>query len=131
MQSMNTCLFSGNLGADAELRTTRKGTAVLAFRLAVTESWFDETKNARGERVSWLDFVLFGPRAEGLAKYLTKGTRATVTAEAYVETWEDSHGQKRSAVKFRVNEIEWRTKQPHESAPTAPAADDFHRPEGM
>jgi single-strand DNA-binding protein len=49
---------------------------------------------ARGEKVSqWVDFAMFGKRAESLAQYMTKGKQVVVSASApRVETFQKRDG---------------------------------------
>lgn len=64
------------LGRDAELKQTPAGMAVLSF-----SGVYD--MQARGEKVSqWVDFAMFGKRAESLAQYMTKGKQVVVSASA-------------------------------------------------
>ncbi len=62
------------LGRDAELKHTPAGMSVLSF-----SGVYD--MQARGEKVSqWVDFAMFGKRAESLAQYMTKGKQVVVSA---------------------------------------------------
>ena len=64
------------LGRDAELKHTPAGMSVLSF-----SGVYD--MQARGEKVSqWVDFAMFGKRAESLAQYMTKGKQVVVSASA-------------------------------------------------
>ena len=64
------------LGRDAELKQTPAGMSVLSF-----SGVYD--MQARGEKVSqWVDFAMFGKRAELLAQYMTKGKQVVVSASA-------------------------------------------------
>lgn len=74
---LNKVMLLGNLGADPELRSTAGGTAVLKLRIATTESYLDAHRE-RKERTEWHNVVIWGKRAEGLAKILAKGTRIFV-----------------------------------------------------
>ena len=57
--SLNTLALSGNLGADAELRCTKGGSAVLTFSLAVTER-MPNGDGTWGDRTGWVDCTMFG-----------------------------------------------------------------------
>jgi len=61
-------IITGNLGADAELRSTSGG-AVCNFRVAA--------KDHKGE-TAWFRCALWGKRGESAAKYMTKGSTVTV-----------------------------------------------------
>lgn len=73
---MQILMIAGNIGKDAELRTTQKGDKVAGFSVAV-----DNGKDANGNRrdSTWYDCSLWGKRGEALCQYLTKGSKVTVT----------------------------------------------------
>lgn len=75
------------LGRDAELKQTPAGMSVLSF-----SGVYD--MQARGEKVSqWVEFAMFGKRAEAIAQYMTKGKQVVVSASApRVETFQKRDG---------------------------------------
>lgn len=75
---MNRVHLLGNLGADPELRMTAGGQAVLKFTLATSESWKDKQTGQKKEETQWHRCIIWGPRGEGLAKHLTKGSKVVV-----------------------------------------------------
>lgn len=96
--SINQVSVSGNLGADAELRSTRGGTPVLTFALAVNER-VKQADGTWGDRASWIDCVLFGARAQALADWLRKGNKVAVQGRLRTSTWErDGVSHKRTEV---------------------------------
>ena len=74
------------LGRDAELKQTPSG-SLLSF-----SGVYD--MRVRGEKVSqWVEFAMFGKRAESLAQYMTKGKQVVVSASApRVETFQKRDG---------------------------------------
>jgi single-strand DNA-binding protein len=86
-QGLNKVTLFGNLGADPELRMTNTGLAVLSFRLATTEVYFDKNQEKQ-ERTEWHNIVLFGARAEALAKLLSKGSRVLVEGRLQTSSYE-------------------------------------------
>lgn len=62
----------GNIGRDPELKYGQSGTAVLNFSLACTEKFFDKNREQK-EKTEWVNCVVFGKQAEGLANHLKKG----------------------------------------------------------
>jgi len=90
----NRVMILGNLGADPELRTTSGGTAVLKMRVATTESYLDAQRQ-RQERTEWHNVVIWGKRAEGLARVLAKGNRIFVEGSLRTSSYEDREGVKR------------------------------------
>lgn len=96
--SLNQVSVSGNLGADAELRSTRGGTPVLTFALAVNER-VKQADGTWGDKASWIDCVLFGMRAQALADWLRKGSKVAVQGRLRTSTWErDGVSHKRTEV---------------------------------
>lgn len=93
-EGLNRALLMGNLGADPELRMTNGGNAVLKIRLATSERYLDKDRN-RQERTEWHSCIVWGKRAEALAKILTKGSRIFVEGSLRTTSWEDKDGNKR------------------------------------
>jgi single-strand DNA-binding protein len=71
-EGMNRVMLLGNLGADPELRYTPAGQAVLNIRLATNETFLDRNK-VHQSRTEWHSVVVWGARAEALARILGKG----------------------------------------------------------
>ena len=116
---MNKVILIGNLGADAQARQTQTGTYVLNVRLAtnerrkVSEEWQDHTE--------WHDVVIFGKRAEGLAKFLYKGMKIGVEGRLQTDTWEDQQtGVKRWRTQVIADDIELLSSRDQQQAPLAP-----------
>ena len=100
---LNTVTLVGRLTKDVELKRTNSGTSIAEMSLA------SNYRTKRGDNwedaVSYFDCTLMGKRAEGLAKYLTKGSRIGVTGELRQDRWEKD-GQKRSKVKVQVRDVQ-------------------------
>jgi single-strand DNA-binding protein len=93
-EGLNRVMLLGNLGADPELRMTSGGQAVLKLRLATSETYLDKNRQ-RQEKTEWHNVVIWGKRAEALAKILTKGTRIFVEGGLRTSSYEDRDGNKR------------------------------------
>ena len=113
--SINHVAISGNLGRDAELRSTRSGMAILNFGVAVNERKRNNQTGDWEDYTNWIDCVLFGTRAEKIANYLTKGTKVAVEGKLRWSQWERD-GQKRSKIEVAVDEIEFMTNRGNNSA---------------
>ena len=100
---LNKVMLLGNLGQDPELKTIAGGQAVLNLRLATTESYLDRN-NARQERTDWHTVVVWGKRAEALAKILTKGSQIFVEGRIQTRSYE-KNGEKRYATDIVANNI--------------------------
>jgi len=100
---LNRVHLIGNLGADPDLKMTSGGQAVLKLRMATAETYFDRNKTKQ-ERTEWHSVVIWGKRAEGLAKFLAKGAKIYVEGRLQTQSWEDKQsGQKK--FKTEVNAI--------------------------
>lgn len=93
-EGLNRVMLLGNLGADPELRMTGGGQGVLKLRLATSEKYLDKDRQ-RQERTEWHSVVVWGKRAEALAKILSKGSRIFVEGSLRTTSWEDRDGNKR------------------------------------
>jgi single-strand DNA-binding protein len=91
---LNRVLLLGNVGMDPELRMTTNGQAVLKLRLATSETYLDRNR-ARQERTEWHNVVVWGKRAEALAKFLSKGSRLFVEGSLRTSSYDDREGNKR------------------------------------
>lgn len=107
MSSINKVFISGNLAQDSELKSTSVGTPILTFSVAVntrrknreTEQWDDFT--------TYVDCKMFGSRAEKIAQYLNKGTKAMVEGHLDKHSWTGSDGVKRSKMEVVVDDIDF------------------------
>jgi single-strand DNA-binding protein len=100
---LNKVMLLGNLGQDPELKTIAGGQAVLNLRLATTESYLDRN-NTRQERTDWHTVVVWGKRAEALAKILGKGSQIFVEGRIQTRSYE-KNGEKRYATDIVANNI--------------------------
>jgi single-strand DNA-binding protein len=100
---LNKVQLIGRLGADPELRFSQNGGAVLNMRMATSESWLKDGE--KQERTEWHWLVMFGKRAEGVSKHLTKGSQLYVEGRLQTRQWEDKDGNKRFTTEVVVNEL--------------------------
>ncbi len=100
---LNRVILGGFLGADAELRWTPSGQAVLHFRMAINESWLDKDKVKR-ERVEWVGCYLWGKRGEALAPYLLKGQMVFIEGALRTRSW-DKDGTKMYRTDVEVRNV--------------------------
>ena len=119
---MNRVILLGNLGADPELRHTTSGGAVLSLRLATNESWMDRNREPQ-ERTEWHTVVIWGTRAEGLARVLTKGSGVLVEGTLRTSSYEKD-GQKRYRTEVHAREICFTGKRGTPGGPPAAGDED-------
>ena len=72
---MKTISIAGNIGKDAQTRTTQTGDSVTSWTVAV------EDRQGKEKATIWFDCSLWGKRGEALAQYLTKGGKVAVSGE--------------------------------------------------
>lgn len=140
-RSLNQVTLMGNLTRDPELRQTPTGQNVTSFSLALNRSY----KDAGGEWkevTDFVDIVCWGPLAERVAQYLSKGRRCLVQGRLQSRNWEQD-GAKRSKVEVLANDVTFldsrgenssddsgsipeapETNKPKTSAPSKKAKDD-------
>lgn len=102
-RSLNQVTLMGNLTRDPELRQTPNGQNVTSFSLALNRAY----KDAGGEWqevTDYIDIVCWGPLAERVAQYLSKGRRCLVQGRLQSRSWEQD-GAKRSKVEVLANDV--------------------------
>jgi len=104
VSGLNKVMLIGNLGADPELKYTSGGQSVLKMRLATSEKWKDKDGQMQ-ERTEWHSVVLWGKRAEALAKFLVKGKTIYVEGRIQTRQYEDKDGVKKYATDINANEV--------------------------
>ncbi len=104
--SINRVNITGNLTRDPELRATSGGTQVLHLGVAVNDRRRNPQTGNWEDYPNFIDCVMFGTRAEAIARYLSKGTKVAIEGRLRYSSWERD-GQKRSKIEVVVDEIEF------------------------
>ena len=102
-RSLNQVTLMGNLTRDPELRQTPTGQNVTSFSLALNRSYKDQSGEWK-EVTDYIDIVCWGPLAERVAQYLSKGRRCLVQGRLQSRSWEQD-GNKRSKVEVLANDV--------------------------
>lgn len=133
-RSLNQVTLMGNLTRDPELRQTPTGQNVTSFSLALNRSYKDASGEWQ-EATDYIDIVCWGPLAERVAQYLSKGRRCLVQGRLQSRSWEQD-GNKRSKVEVLANDVTFLDSRGDDaggssagsssgsSADSAPASDD-------
>lgn len=101
---MNKVILSGRVTRDAELGyIPNVGVPKLSFSLAVERNY---QKDKNNKKVDFINFELFGKRAENLCQYVTKGKQILVEGELNIDNYEKD-GEKRSFTKVKVDRLEF------------------------
>lgn len=90
----NQVTLIGNLGADPEVRRTNSGDPIANLRVATTERWKNQS-GERQERTEWHTVSVFGPLAEIVERYLSKGSKVHVSGQLRTRKWQDRDGNDR------------------------------------
>src|SRR5947207_37250 len=102
-RSFNQVILMGNLTRDPELRQTPNGQSVCSFSLALNRSYKGSDGNWQ-EATDYVDIVCWGPLAERVAQYVTKGRPVLAHGRLQSRSWEQE-GQKRSKVEVVAQDV--------------------------
>src|SRR6185312_9976687 len=102
-RSLNQVTLMGNLTRDPELRQTPTGQNVTSFSLALNRAYKDSSGEWQ-EATDYIDIVCWGPLAERVSQYLSKGRRCLVQGRLQSRSWEQD-GAKRSKVEVLANDV--------------------------
>lgn len=128
--SINRVFVTGNLTRDAELRDTQGGTSYLRMGVAVNDRCKNPQTGKWEDVPNFVDCVMFGTRAEAIARYLTKGTKVAVDGSLRYSSWERD-GQRRSKLEVAVRDVEFMSRQQQAQQPApqqAPAQLPYQAP---
>ena len=106
MASLNRVLLIGNLTRDPALRTMSNGRPVCNFGIALNRNYKDSEGN-RKEETTFVDIECFGPRAEAVGRFFSKGRSIFVEGRLKLDQWESKVGEKRSALKVVLDNFEF------------------------
>ena len=95
---LNSCILTGNLGADPEVFYTSEGEPIATFNLA-----FQSSKKKTG----WIKVTCFRRLAEVAEKYLHKGARIGIVGTLDQQKWETDEGVPRSSFQLIANSLEF------------------------
>jgi len=101
---LNKVLLIGHLGQDPDLRYTQSGKAVLNLSLAVTSSYYDDTKEKK-EVTEWIRVTVWGSRAEKLSEQLSQGARVSVEGAIRTNKWTDKEGREREQYVINASNV--------------------------
>lgn len=97
MASMAMVCLTGNLGKDAEIKTTPTGKTIIKFSLAVKTGYRDN------ERLTWYNCDYWTDHTK-IAEFLTKGALIGVTGEPSLREYSTDSG-KRQSLDVRVKDV--------------------------
>lgn len=96
---MNNWSIIGRCGSDGELRTTKSGTQLLTFTVAVDSGWGDNKK------VEWIRVTKFGKGVGGLCPFVRKGDRIGVVGEGSKSEYTNKDGETKSNLEIVAHTV--------------------------
>jgi single-strand DNA-binding protein len=100
---MNVCYVTGHAGQDAEERSTRSGSLMASFSVAVPNSWTD-SEGVLHESTDWIRCVAFGASAQ-YAAAVRRGDKVHVEGRIQCRTYDDRDGNRRESVSVIVGRV--------------------------
>ena len=103
---MNKIILIGNLTKDPDLRSTKSGTSVCSFDIAVNRRFVKKD----GEKVTdFFRITTWGSVAENCSKYLAKGRKVAVVGELQASIYEGKDGRTYLNLTVQAEEVEFLT----------------------
>jgi len=106
MPSYNKVILMGNLTRDVQLKSVAGGQAVAEIGIAVNRK-FKLKDGTEKEEVTFVDCECWGPRADVIARYFTKGKPIFIEGRLKLDSWEDKDGQKRSKMRVVIEDFQF------------------------
>lgn len=101
MSAANSFHLSGRLAVEPELQT---GASMPYMRTRIAVDGYD--RKEKEKITNFFGIVLFGQKAELLAKYCNKGSYITVTGELKDNQYTDKEGNKRYEVQLLCDDVQ-------------------------
>lgn len=84
---LNEVTLIGNIGADPEVRNFQNGGKVANLRIATSERWKSKDGEQK-EHTEWHSVAVFGPLADVVEKYATKGMQVLIRGSLRTRSYE-------------------------------------------
>ena len=122
---MNKLFITGNLTRDPELRSTRDGTPVCTFTVAVSRR--QKSAEAGKPDADFFRVTAWRALGESCGKYLQKGRKVGVTGSVSVTTYTAQDGSFRASMEVVADDVEFLSPkgdaEPHYAPGTVGAID--------
>ena len=102
---MNKLFITGNLTRDPELRSTRDGTPVCSFTVAVNRR--QKSAEAGKHDADFFRVTAWRALGESCGKYLAKGRKVGVTGSVSVNTYTAQDGSFRASMEVVADDVEF------------------------
>lgn len=127
MGSINRVVLVGHIGADPDLRVTQSGQSVMNLRMA-TNSGYKAADGTWQSSTEWHSVVMWGSRADVLAKLLRVGATIAVEGRLKTRKWQDKTGNDRYTTEVVASDLQLLDKKGDASSATTAGSsvpDDF------
>ena len=105
---MNKVVLIGRISSVLELRSTKNGTSVCDFSIAIN-------RQTSGEKVTdFINIQAWNKLAENLCKYQEKGSQIAITGEIRVDKYKNKDGTNVNKTYIIANDIEYLSKKKEE-----------------
>lgn len=123
---MNKVIQVVTLGADPEIREYGDGKKLVNFSGAVQKRFVREGEDS----ADWFKYTAFGPTADFIAKYFTKGSKMLIEGEIHNNNYEKD-GVQHYSVQITVNNVEFYGKKADGEVQAKPEASAQNKPQGQ
>jgi len=89
-QGKNYVSLIGNVGTEVEYRTVGENNGVAKFSLATSESFKDKKTGERREETQWHNIECWGPLANTVNQYVSKGSKLSIDGQLKYDKYEGS-----------------------------------------
>ena len=106
MYSINRVVLVGRLTRDPELAALPSGRSVCHLRLAVNSPHRGDS-GEWSSRPNYFDVNVFGPPAENVAAFMSRGRLVAIDGRLSWREWETAEEQKRQAVSITADSVQF------------------------
>jgi single-strand DNA-binding protein len=118
----NRATIAGRVTKDPEIKTTKNGTNVARFSLAVN-NYYTSADGAKHEDVQFLNIVVFGRTVTSVIEpYVVKGQVLLVSGRIVTNSWEGKDGEKKYRTEIVADTIQL-GQRPNGSEDNAPRSE--------
>jgi single-strand DNA-binding protein len=102
---MNTTIITGNIAADAVVRTNEGKDSAINFSVAVNKKWRNQAGEVQ-QQTTWFECTIWRkPDATSVAQYIKKGGIITVRGEVSARAYADQTGAPQAKLSLRVEDF--------------------------
>ena len=96
----------GNIGKDAEVRTTQSGAKAIGFSLAVNRTWVDDD-GVEHKQSTWFNCTkwIYNGGSIKVASYLKKGTLVALDGEVSASAYKNDKGEAIGSLELKVGDL--------------------------